>query len=556
MYNFDSLDTLIKEASAPSVNQLIEKYVIKEHRFDEDTFMQLMFTDPTFDRQSGKVGSYGLWLIKMFRTQPQKVYEDSSKVREYLEIYDKIKLKGTTPQEYKRIENFQSIPDLYNFIKSFRQDSEVAENVSSPVVYENDKWVVYAVDNPEDACSLGSNTGWCTAPENSNHYEGYASMGSLYVFINKFDKNEKYQFHYGSNQLADIDDRDIGIDGFTNHLKKGDSNDKALLIEIESIVGDAADEYNDRYSDEQYNQFDMYFWDYVDDEMENNIPGFENFNPKMKQYLIGMARDYLGDNLYFDSTDMYGRPEVYIGWEDFFEHIEKDLPEIMKQEQHRINDQTMDEAGQGKLFEYPSQEEERKVAMWNNNFYNYKNIDEMLKIARYKTTRTNFINIKDGAFDSLIGTQLNNNEYGGKVQIFSPVIDKIEQFIKNSENSEIEFNVVYNGNPIIIFSRRKMTLEEKQKNSSNPKDIGPNVTDIEGEIGGVELHSYPSDRPSYHIEDSVPEEVYKVYQYPDIKIYYDKSFTITAIKVSEEYYNDKGNEYVNEGKEQGMFINN
>lgn len=450
MYKFDSLDSLIKEASAPTASQLFDKYVLKEKRFSKDEFNALLYVDPTYAK-GDKIGSYTLWLIKMFRTIPDRVFEDANKVREYLEIYDKIKLKGTTPQEYKRIENFNSVPDLYNFIKEFKHDSESVESVSSKIIFENDKWVVYAVDNPEDACSLGNNTGWCTAPKNSNHYEGYASMGNLFVFINKFDKNEKYQFHFGSNQLADIDDRNIGMNGLRSHLQKGDRSDKDLLNNgLYDIEQKAADEYQDRYFDEQYNQFDMYFWDQVDNEMKNNIEGFESFNPKMQQYLVNMARDYLGEDLESNSTDMYGRPEVYVDWYGFFEHLKKDnlLEDIMQQEQHRINDQAMDEAGQGKLFEYPT-EEEGKAAMYNNRTYNYRNLDEMLKkeaasILEKANEGKGYINLTNESFFNLL-----QRGYGNTETAFNDLKELILQTEFNQTN---EANITFNmkGNSLIV----------------------------------------------------------------------------------------------------------
>jgi len=356
-YRFNSIDELIKEAAAPSVNQLIEKYVVKEKMCDEDTFMQLLFTDPTFNRHSGKVGSYTLWLIKMFKDKPEFIMEDSDKVSEYLEIYDKIKLKGTTPQEYKRIENFSSIPDLYKFIKSFKHDVETDKDVSSEVIYENDKWIVYAVDNQEDACTLGSNTGWCTAPENSHHYEGYASTGRLYVFINKFDKNEKYQLHAGSNQLMDIEDRSVSPIDFIKELRKGNKSDTELSYEFNNIRDGAVEEYREIYSDLEWEQFHQQFDSEVDSEMSQNIEGFEDFDQEMKMFLIRRAEEYLANNLETDSTDMYGRPEVYLYWDGFFEDIREELPEIIQQQQYRIDERKMNEAGQGKLFKEEENED-------------------------------------------------------------------------------------------------------------------------------------------------------------------------------------------------------
>ena len=46
---YKNLDEMIREASAPTVNQLLEKYVTKEHRFSYGQFIKLIKSDPTIN---------------------------------------------------------------------------------------------------------------------------------------------------------------------------------------------------------------------------------------------------------------------------------------------------------------------------------------------------------------------------------------------------------------------------------------------------------------------------------------------------------------------------
>ena len=52
---------------------------------------------------------------------------------------------------------------------------------------------------------MEKNTQWCTAADGNNQFNYYNSQGPLYININKAD-NEKYQFHFESDQFMDETD--------------------------------------------------------------------------------------------------------------------------------------------------------------------------------------------------------------------------------------------------------------------------------------------------------------------------------------------------------------
>jgi hypothetical protein len=272
-----------------------------------------------------------------------------------------------------------------------------------------------------------------------------------------------------------------------------------------------------------------------------NIPEWDNLSLDMQRYLIDMAYEYLMSNMSTEGTDMFGRPEVYLPWNYFFEEIKPQLPELLKNEQARINNEQMDEAGQGKLFN----EEEEKAAM-----YSYKNLDEMLKEARHRTVQTvPFINISNESFTSLKNKLIKIDEKPNTnyimPQIFSEVISFIENTIKGTENNTMQFYTEYATNPITIASYREPILKEKQNMlpSSNSKDVSNQATDIPGEFDGTEYWRHTDEtnlKPSYAMDDISVEEVKKIFRYPDINIFYKKingAVEISQIKISDKNIN-------------------
>jgi len=73
---------------------------------------------------------------------------------------------------------------------------------------EDDEWIVYSPHNKEAACHIGAGTRWCTSSRGENNMFSayYDPNDQLYVFINKANPKQKYQFHYNSKQFKDAND--------------------------------------------------------------------------------------------------------------------------------------------------------------------------------------------------------------------------------------------------------------------------------------------------------------------------------------------------------------
>lgn len=98
----------------------------------------------------------------------------------------------------------------------------------SNLIYEDDSWQVFIPENKGAACKLGKGTDWCTAAPGLKYYEKYhRQKDPLIIFINKQDPEDKYQFHYGTEQ-------------FMNRYDEGINNSK-LFYQLNEIVKDLAD---------------------------------------------------------------------------------------------------------------------------------------------------------------------------------------------------------------------------------------------------------------------------------------------------------------------------
>ena len=100
-------------------------------------------------------------------------------------------------QKLRRVQNFVRKTDL---IKDANK------------VFDGNDWVVYIPKTYEASCKLGRGTTWCTATTQSDRYYNlYSDDGPLYININKHNPDEKYQFHFPSEQFMDKNDVEIDV---------------------------------------------------------------------------------------------------------------------------------------------------------------------------------------------------------------------------------------------------------------------------------------------------------------------------------------------------------
>lgn len=168
-----------------------------------------------------------LWMIKRIE-QDFILPEDIYKYEDYFDIFKRRK-RDFPVKDINQIKTQEQIDDFVNKaieLLELEEDPTQKKGVSKEdrfteyKIGEVDGFKVYKIpaikgmsDEESDklygiSCELGSGTSWCTATGNTKSwFERYAKDGPLYIFIGP--GNEKFQFHYESNQFMDRNDRSI-----------------------------------------------------------------------------------------------------------------------------------------------------------------------------------------------------------------------------------------------------------------------------------------------------------------------------------------------------------
>lgn len=215
--------TMLCEAA--SLDDIYAKYY---SGIDRDIFNQIISSDPTWSSERpDKMGKFGKWLLKLYMSK-SLIIEDLYKAKEYLSYF----VKYNNRIEVKDINKYRSLPELYNVVKVFMDNPDIATSNSDEVrrikegaekVYEDGEWLIVVPHTKEASCYYGKGTQWCTAAEQShNMFDHYNDQGNLYINIRKSD-GEKFQFHFESDSFMDATDSGINTPiystiGFTDNV--------------------------------------------------------------------------------------------------------------------------------------------------------------------------------------------------------------------------------------------------------------------------------------------------------------------------------------------------
>lgn len=179
----------------------------------KEDFQSIIVTDPTYNSNSpDKMGKYSKWLLKLYKQGKLKI-EDLYKFKESLQAFHTY--RNQLPK--KDIMAYGDGNQLYNAVRQFIENPNQATSHSDAIrrikqdaekVYEDSDWLILIPKTEEAAKYYGKGTRWCTAASNNNMFEYYNEDGPLYININK-KTNEKYQFHFETEQFMDSSDAPI-----------------------------------------------------------------------------------------------------------------------------------------------------------------------------------------------------------------------------------------------------------------------------------------------------------------------------------------------------------
>lgn len=170
-------------------------------------------------------GKYILWVAKQYKLSLQqhksltRFKEDAYKYEEALKKFNELSVKNKIKD--KDINHYKNISAVYDAVEKFedvKSNRELEKNIKiggAEKIFESDKWLVVVPKTEEAACYYGKGTRWCTsAVGGGNSFNDYNEDGSLFIFINKKDSNERYQLHVTTDQFMDAKDEEVDLDMF------------------------------------------------------------------------------------------------------------------------------------------------------------------------------------------------------------------------------------------------------------------------------------------------------------------------------------------------------
>jgi hypothetical protein len=295
----------------------------------KEVYTQIISTDPFSNRR--KLSHFAKWLLKLYSKDNLKI-EDLYKATEYINTFNKVKPKLDVGD--RDINKFNSLTDMLKVIKPYldgerenRSGKEIIKDVKEKEAikhHNGEKWTVIQPLTEKAACYYGKNTEWCTAADDShNSFDEYNYQGPLYINIDKIN-NQKYQFHFETQQFMDENDEPIDLlvllnsnkeldDFYENHLS--DSVDSLSFKDLEItddgcfIVVNNWKDFTVAFAENGRNTNPAEFLhntieDFSDDFVQFDRSDIENFINDIDEPNLIMMKDILKErDLEFDEDD-------------------------------------------------------------------------------------------------------------------------------------------------------------------------------------------------------------------------------------------------------------
>ena len=223
----------IREHSLNEDIEAVKKYYPK---IPDDTFMQLVALDPTYNGKDS-LGKYGKWLLNLFN-RGSLSEEEFSEVTPLLNQFTtyRNRIQNKDLNAYKSLDELAEIlasvvdddsmltpSQKTKFLKRVKSGKiQTGRENNYDTVYEDSNWVVWIPNTHEASMKLGKGTEWCTAHENPEWFDKYTYEDgeefSLYIMKNKHTGK---RFQYCDNpyrgydyQFMDEKDHDVDTEEF------------------------------------------------------------------------------------------------------------------------------------------------------------------------------------------------------------------------------------------------------------------------------------------------------------------------------------------------------
>ena len=216
---------LFEEFVYSLVNESLLLDVMKKYpKIDQTTLKNIIKADTiSSNLNQSRVGKYGNWLLKLYNNKSLKI-DDLTKASDYINEFDRIQNNGKS--NYIDVNEFNSLQDLFNFIKPFHtkyntntvSTSDIIKNKEVDLVFEDSDWVVIIPKSEIAALSFTDNKEWKKAYKINNEF---FKDGKIYININKLT-NRKYLFNFEDFEFVCDNGKTIQLSKFrlTNGLIK------------------------------------------------------------------------------------------------------------------------------------------------------------------------------------------------------------------------------------------------------------------------------------------------------------------------------------------------
>lgn len=198
------IQNVFLKASNVTYNDLDDEKKVKLQGFINDKLK--WYKDAIAKISSNEV--YQVWLIRMIITGKLILPEDSEKVIELFKKFDKIKLRSDVDKAKKDIQKYNSVGELYDFVRSFNKakvdDDSISYGENELLFTHLRKFDVIKISDYEDGKPLLQDSNWCVQHE--SRFKRYGAPYYLIV-LNDGKRIERLALlHFNSKQFKDIND--------------------------------------------------------------------------------------------------------------------------------------------------------------------------------------------------------------------------------------------------------------------------------------------------------------------------------------------------------------
>jgi len=165
---------------------------------------------------------YTPWLVNQYHKGNIR-QEDSGRAHEALTHFEKYKTKLQHADIYNS-KHYNDLTDVEAAVKphigtasSNKEAKRIIKHEGADEIHNDKDLAVHKLKTKEAACHYGANTKWCTAAKHDNMFDQYHKKGPLYVIHDK-KENQKYQFHFETEQFMDHEDKPVRIGDLTDKM--------------------------------------------------------------------------------------------------------------------------------------------------------------------------------------------------------------------------------------------------------------------------------------------------------------------------------------------------